>query len=59
MMTMADCPKCGASIYEEAQRCPKCGDYVTPGSDTRRAWPWWMSVGMILALIIAFGLAFS
>ena len=25
------CPLCGAVIHAEASRCPKCGEYMTPG----------------------------
>jgi uncharacterized paraquat-inducible protein A len=26
------CPQCGSEMYGDATRCPKCGDYVTPGA---------------------------
>jgi predicted nucleic acid-binding Zn ribbon protein len=25
----AACPNCGAEIYDDAEKCPKCGQYVT------------------------------
>ena len=46
------CPHCGRSIHAEANRCPHCGDYVTPGSNPRRAWPAWFWIGILLALLV-------
>jgi hypothetical protein len=31
------CPSCGEDIYEDAVRCPYCGDYVTFST---RGYPW-------------------
>ena len=54
------CPSCGASIHADAARCPRCGDYVTPGAGPHsRAWPWWMWLGLVLAAVVALGWAFS
>lgn len=25
----APCPECGADVYEDADRCPKCGRYIS------------------------------
>jgi DNA-directed RNA polymerase subunit RPC12/RpoP len=46
----ARCPKCGQPIYHEAVRCPHCGEYVTPGSNPRKSWPWWVWAGIALTL---------
>jgi hypothetical protein len=52
------CPNCAAEIYEDAERCPNCGEYVTPSSSL---WagrpPWWIILGIlgILATIIVLG----
>ena len=27
---LAYCPKCGAEVYLYAERCPACGNYITP-----------------------------
>jgi hypothetical protein len=26
------CPVCGADVYEESERCPACGEYITPNT---------------------------
>jgi hypothetical protein len=51
------CPSCGAEIYEDAERCAHCGDYVTPGSTN--PWQgrslWWLILGTagVVATILA------
>ncbi len=47
------CPSCGQEIYEEAQRCPECGAYMTPGSALRV--PAWIWVGVTLGLVAMLG----
>ena len=55
------CPSCGSEMYGDSTRCPKCGDYVTPGSrPSSGAMPWWMWAIMILVgLALVAGLAAS
>ena len=39
------CPSCGEPVYEEADVCPHCGDYITPGRRPAGAnVPRWMFV---------------
>lgn len=44
------CPHCGADIYEDAVRCPICGQYVTPGA-RKNLWAsrsaWWVLLGLL------------
>jgi hypothetical protein len=52
----AECPKCGADVYEESERCPLCGEYMTPHYRTAFSPSSPLMVwGMILALIVAIG----
>jgi predicted RNA-binding Zn-ribbon protein involved in translation (DUF1610 family) len=44
------CPNCGEDVWEEAERCPHCGEYITPGIGSDRK-PWWVIVAAILALL--------
>ncbi|MEM9701051.1 MAG: zinc ribbon domain-containing protein [Planctomycetota bacterium] len=54
------CPSCGQPVYEDADVCPHCGDYITPGrGPASRNLPRWVFVlgaigvvGTILALIL-------
>lgn len=46
---MVTCPRCGEEIYEDADRCPTCGQYVSPGTTSGR--PTWVIVAAILSLL--------
>jgi len=52
------CPHCGSEMYGDSTRCPKCGDYVTPGHHPGPgSMPWWMWAIMIfIALALMAGL---
>lgn len=46
-----DCPHCGASVYEDAVQCPRCGDFLPRhGRAGPAALPWWMLAGLAAAL---------
>jgi uncharacterized protein (DUF983 family) len=44
------CPDCGEPVWEQAERCPTCGRYLTRdiAADGK---PWWVIVAAILALL--------
>jgi hypothetical protein len=42
------CPNCGGEMHGDSTRCPKCGDYVTPGARPSGSMPWWIWLGLIL-----------
>ena len=48
------CPACGAEIYDDADRCPSCGQYVTirqEGASSGR-WKWIVVLAVLAALAI-------
>jgi hypothetical protein len=53
-----ECPRCGADVYEDADRCPLCGTWLTADTSpwTGRAW-WWVALGILgigaLLLVLA------
>jgi hypothetical protein len=50
------CPACGAEIYEDAEYCPVCDNYVTPGDNAFFRRPlWWILLGLagIVATLLA------
>jgi len=51
-----ECPLCGADVYEEADVCPACGDYITPKlvsrSDARPKWYMFLGLAGILAVVL-------
>lgn len=45
---LIDCPACGAEIYEEAEQCPVCGEYVLPDNHVWSGRPaWWVVLGVL------------
>ncbi len=45
------CPRCGKQVYEEAQRCHKCGHWIDHRHESRL--PRWVIITAIICLIIA------
>ncbi|MCA9026639.1 MAG: zinc-ribbon domain-containing protein [Planctomycetaceae bacterium] len=42
------CPSCGAEIYEDAEQCPYCGEYVVWSNSAFSGKPlWWIILGLI------------
>lgn len=47
-----ECPACGRDIYEGAEQCPRCGQYLSEEEGQQRGGtPIWIWVGIILALL--------
>lgn len=56
------CPSCGAEIYEDAEQCPECGDYVIHGNSAPwQGKPGWYAalavLGILAVLLVLSGLA--
>ena len=49
------CPSCGRDIFEDAERCPWCGDYVVADTSALSGRPsWWIVLGLLgVAAVIA------
>ena len=46
------CPACGEPVYEDADVCPHCGDFITPGRRPAVAnVPTWAAVLGVLGVI--------
>ena len=44
------CPACGSEVYEDAEQCPGCGEYIVASSlNSQYAWRerplWWIVLG--------------
>jgi len=48
----AYCPNCGAEVFLYANRCPACGDYITP--TLRRKGRGWVVALIALITLVAF-----
>jgi len=44
------CPYCRQQIHEDAQRCPACGQYLSEEDAPPARKPWWLVLGVLLAL---------
>jgi hypothetical protein len=43
------CPHCQGSVYDDAERCPNCGLYLSREDDPSRK-PWWVVAGVFACL---------
>ena len=55
------CPECGAEVYEDAVRCPACGNYITHATSVWSGRPgWWIVLGLlgvVAVIVVLAGLA--
>lgn len=47
------CPECRDPVYEDAERCPNCGHYLSREDASRRR-PWWVVAGVLACLATVF-----
>lgn len=49
------CPSCGAEIYDDAEQCSVCGEYVISSTSpwTGKPW-WWICLGLIGVLTVLY-----
>ncbi|MEK7269623.1 MAG: hypothetical protein AAB215_01625 [Planctomycetota bacterium] len=48
------CPNCRAPVYEDAERCPRCGTWISEDDRLPEQRPVWFWIALALALL-AFG----
>jgi hypothetical protein len=46
------CPHCLAVIWDDSERCPACGRYLSD-EETSRRHPWWVMMGIVICLALA------
>lgn len=51
------CPYCLAAIYDDAERCPQCGEYLSREDGPSRK-PRWILVTALVAATVAIAQAF-
>jgi hypothetical protein len=44
------CPQCRRPIYEDSERCPHCGRYLSEEDAAGVRKPWWIVLGVLLVL---------
>ena len=54
------CPNCGTQVYEDAEQCPSCGEYIVHGSSVWSEKPlWWVLLalaGVVAVILVLSGL---
>ncbi len=48
------CPYCRHPIYEDSQRCPACGNYISEEDAVPARKPWWIIVGALVVLYVVY-----
>ena len=46
------CPHCGKPVYEGAEQCPACGNYISEEDSPTPVKPLWIVVGGLICLAI-------
>ncbi|MBX3442604.1 MAG: hypothetical protein KF774_09350 [Planctomyces sp.] len=55
-----ECPKCGADMYEDAVRCPLCGEYFVRRHTIWQDKPlWWKLVGLLGIIAVLWSLSLA
>ena len=47
------CPSCRDVVTEDTQKCPHCGDWITPRDLSRHPWRRWVFVAAVLLMLWA------
>ena len=46
------CPACGSEVYEDAEQCPYCREYLTsPSTSVLADRPWWFVLLALLGMV--------
>jgi len=46
------CPFCKGQVYEDAEWCPTCRNYLFYDGSLGRQKPWWLVVGVVVCLLV-------
>jgi uncharacterized paraquat-inducible protein A len=49
---VVECPECGASVYEDAEQCPSCGQYIVHSTSVLTGRSFW-TIALFLAGVVA------
>ena len=46
------CPHCGADVFDEADVCPRCGNFILHEDQRNKHRPVWLMIAVIVCLAI-------
>ena len=49
--SLMPCPHCLGTIFDESERCPHCGQYLSEEDSPLRP-AWWIVVGVVVCLLV-------
>jgi len=49
-----ECPHCHEPVFDETERCPHCGRYISEEDVPPGRRPWWIVLGVVLALVAVY-----
>jgi len=47
-----ECPKCGCDVYDDAVKCPVCGEYFSREAGAPSSFPVWVRVTTLVVLAV-------
>lgn len=47
------CPHCGKAVYDDAEQCPACGEYLSQEDAAATPRKWWVVVTAVICLVLA------
>jgi hypothetical protein len=53
------CPYCKKSIYDDAEQCPHCGQYISQEDRPPNQKPWWILAGVAICLYLIYRWTFG
>jgi len=53
------CPYCRREIYEDSERCPHCGKYLSSVDRPAAPKPWWIVIGVLLCFLVIYRWVFG
>ncbi len=52
-LPVMSCPNCGGAVVEDTQKCPHCGDWITPADAASGGWKRWLFAVAVLLMLLA------
>lgn len=48
------CPACRGAVHPDTEKCPHCGDWITPEfpAQAGKRWTWALAAGLVIAAML-------